>query len=50
MVEMMKKMTTRGPPRTSSATLAPNPIDAKNAFCSGVWSVVSNLSGWMPEK
>ena len=50
MVEMTKKMTTRKPPRTSSATLAPNPTDAKNAFCSGVCSVVSNFSGWMPEK
>ena len=33
-----------------SATLAPNPTEAKNAFCSGVCSVVSNFSGWIPEK
>ena len=32
---------TRGPPRFSTSRLAPNPMEAKNVFCSGVWSVVS---------
>ena len=47
---MMKNRKTSGPPRTSSVTLAAKPIDAKNVFCSGTCSVVSNLSGWMSEK
>ena len=46
----MKKGKTSGPPLRSSARLAAKPIDAKNVFCSGTCSVVSNLIGWMLEK
>ena len=34
---------TSGPPRFSTRTLAPNPIEAKNVFWSGVCSAVSNV-------
>ena len=38
---MPVKAMTRGPPRRSSVTLAPNPTDVKKAIISGVCSVVS---------
>ena len=41
---------TSGPPFLSSARLAAKPIDAKNVFCSGTCSAVSNLIGWMSWK
>ncbi len=47
---MMKNRKTSGPPLRSSARLAAKPIDAKNVFCSGTCSAVSNLIGWMLEK
>ncbi len=43
MIAKTKKRRTSGPPCLSSCKLAAKPIDVKNAFCSGVWSVVSNL-------
>ncbi len=47
-VEATKKSSTSGPPIRSSATLAPKPTDAKNAFCSGVCSVVSKPTSVSP--
>ena len=47
-VEATKKSSTSGPPMRSSARLAPKPTEAKNAFCSGVCSVVSKPTGVIP--
>ena len=47
-VEATKKISTSGPPMRSSARLAPKPTEAKNAFCSGVCSVASKVTGAYP--
>ena len=40
---------TSGPPRASTRRLAPNPTEAKNAFCSGTCRAVSKaMSGGVP--
>jgi hypothetical protein len=47
-VEIAKNTRTSGPPTRSSETLAPKPIDVKNAIISGVCSVVSSVTSVVP--
>ena len=48
-VARARKTATAGPPERRSGTLAPKPIEVKNAIMSGACSVVSNVTAWWPE-
>ena len=49
-VDRTKNNTTAGPPTRSRPTLAPKPIDVKNAIIAGACNAVSKRSGVAPDQ